>query len=75
VHFNRKANQANWQAIFGQMERMSPERVIVGEARSFKPFTENGCKSVAMKWEIGKRMRISPTHQHNDDDGINLQKQ
>jgi hypothetical protein len=27
-----------------------------------------------MKWEIGKCIRISPTHQHNDDDGINLQK-
>jgi hypothetical protein len=27
-----------------------------------------------MKWEIGKRIKINPTHQHNDDDGIKLQK-
>jgi hypothetical protein len=26
------------------------------------------------KWEIKKCIKINPTHQHNDDDGINLQK-
>jgi hypothetical protein len=27
-----------------------------------------------MKWEIGKHMKISPTHQHNLDEDINFQK-
>jgi hypothetical protein len=42
VHPSHKTNQPNWQAIFGQVKRMSLEKIIVGEVCSFKPFIENG---------------------------------
>jgi hypothetical protein len=29
---------------------------------------------MAMKWEIGKHIMRSPTHHHNIDEDINLQK-
>jgi hypothetical protein len=29
---------------------------------------------MAMRWEIGKCIKINPTHQHNIDEDINLQK-
>jgi hypothetical protein len=51
VHFSCKIYQANWQIILGQVERISPKIIIVGEVHSFKPFGKNGQKVRARAWQ------------------------
>jgi hypothetical protein len=67
----------NWKTIFGQVERMSFKRITMGETCSSRPFAkmvEKFKQKQEMRWAIGKCIKISPTHQHNIDEDIILQK-